>query len=47
MAKIKYVDWDKPMNDVEIKGEIVTVPVWGGMSATGSNPLLSTIIKLK
>ena len=30
MKKIKYVEWDKPMNDVPIKGEIITVPVWGG-----------------
>lgn len=30
MDKIKYVDWEKPMNDVPIKGVVIPVPIWGG-----------------
>ena len=26
----KFVGWNTPMNEVAIKGEKITVPIWGG-----------------
>ena len=30
MSKMRYCDWNRPMNTTVIKGRKITVPIWGG-----------------
>ena len=30
MENKRYCDWNRPMNNVPIKGKKITVPIWGG-----------------
>lgn len=30
MSNNKFIGWNRPLNDVSIKGETINLPVWGG-----------------
>lgn len=32
MTNKRFVGWNRPMNEVKIKGEYIDLPVWGGTS---------------